>query len=277
MIERVTIARGEGLRRCDAIINLVRFARKSLLAFGMLAGVPTLSGCDQFAADPVAFTRVGDVPVVRMSLPVTISSIQLVALGSDDEYTATAVWSAKGSAQIDESDEFALGTAPVGMTVIAGPADTSEVLAQLGERYSISISAEDDYGSHEFLADITAADFDDAVWLNGDGAVDSPCVRPPARQDGPATTSGHNRQDRPWRPNPPGRPAQPRDRTRHVPCRWFAPPLGLSPCPPPVAGRRDQRPSSTSPHAAMSTPWLSGDANVHHAGEWESSASRPPA
>ena len=131
-----------------------------------------------------------------MCLPVTISSIQLVALGGDDEYTATAVWSARGSAQIDEGGEFALGAAPVGMTVTSGPADASEVLAQLGERYSVSISAEDDYGSHEFLADITAADFDDAVWLNGDGAVDSPCVREPC----PPGWACHNQWPQPSGP-----------------------------------------------------------------------------
>ena len=42
-----------------------------------------------------------------------------------------------------------------------------------------------------------------------------------------------------------------------------------------LADRRS-RPSSTSPHAAMSTPWLSGDANVHHSGAWESFGEPPP-
>ena len=94
---------------------------KLLLILSTILGVIVLSGCDYFPADPVAFTRVDDVAVVRMCLPMTISSIELKTYASDDDYEGTAVWTASGAADVEEGVEFALGQPPAGLRSRPGP------------------------------------------------------------------------------------------------------------------------------------------------------------
>lgn len=157
------------------------FVRAVLAGLILSAGVLALSGCDQFLPDPLVFTRVAETPVVRMCLPMTINAVELKTYDDADEndHTGTPVWTARGSAVIEEGTEFALGTALEGLEITSGSADPDEVVAALGSEYAISIEAVDSYGEHDFFASIDAGELDEATWVDALGPVESPCLRKP--------------------------------------------------------------------------------------------------
>ncbi|QIG40991.1 hypothetical protein G5T42_17175 [Microbacterium sp. 4R-513] len=143
----------------------------------IVAGAAVLSGCDSWAADPVSYSRVDDIPIARICLPVTITSIELRTLDTKDDYEGSVVWSASGSADVPEGFEFAVGAAPPGLQVTRGPTDRAAAVEAIGDRFSIGINATDSYGDHEFSTLIDLNDFEDSDWLNAWGATDAPCVR----------------------------------------------------------------------------------------------------
>lgn len=143
------------------------------------AAVVSLAGCDSWAADPVFFARADGATIVRMCLPVTISSITLERMNGEDDDSATLVWSAAGSAAVPEGFEFAVGAAPSGLQVTIGPRSEQEVAAALGDQFAATIRAADSHGDHEFSALIDVSDFDHSEWVNSGGPAAAACVRDP--------------------------------------------------------------------------------------------------
>lgn len=159
-------------------------------------GLGALTGCDHFAADPIAFTTVDEVMVVRVCLPLAVSSIELKTYVDDEDYAGDTIWAADGVLDLAEGDELALGSTPPGMTVRSGSSDLSEVQDSLGPRFGVSIAATDAYGAHEFFAYIEREHLAVSKWIDSYGPVDVPCVRTPC----PPGYACHNQWPQPSGP-----------------------------------------------------------------------------
>ena len=154
------------MREVDTMKRLAAVVGAVVLSLG-------LAGCDQFLPEPLAFTLVDSVPVVRTCVPLTISSQEIKNYASDEDYDGYVVFSARGSVALEAGSEFAL----------AAPLDgfTTDLEASAGAttgRFGLSM----DVDSREGGAWTTWAHFDgdqltEGVWVDSYGEVlQTPCT-----------------------------------------------------------------------------------------------------
>ena len=74
-----------------------------------------LAGCDTFLPDPVAFTMIDAQPVVRLCLPLTVTSIQVKNYSGESDHEGQIVWSSNGWHFFPAGSEFVLGEGQDGL------------------------------------------------------------------------------------------------------------------------------------------------------------------
>jgi hypothetical protein len=158
--------------------------------FGVaLAVTLALTGCDQFKADPIAFTRVGESTVIRVCLDLTVSGIEI-------EQNNSLAWNAAGEASLPAGAEFSFSELPAGMVSSFFPFEEA-MLDDANVRMTVS---HDVGGSWSTFTPLDPGTLEEGVWLDGHGnPTASPCT-PEECQPGFAC---HND----W-PQPTGRPTE---------------------------------------------------------------------
>lgn len=142
----------------------------AVLAVVVVSG---LSACDHFLPEPLAFTEVGEQPVVRVCIPLEITEISIKTYSTDEDHRGTVVWHATGSLDAVGGTEFAVGTAPEGLVVDIerGPSfvESDEFAVEMEVRSARG-------GSWSTFSYIESADLVAGSWLDGSGAAtDVPC------------------------------------------------------------------------------------------------------
>ncbi len=177
-----------------------------------------LTGCDQFMAEPFAFTRVGDAIVVRACLDMTIDSVVIKEIGEKAhtdakgrtvvERTHELVWSDLRDQHVVPGDEFQLGyLAP--RSIDAEP--HAEIVDLSAEAYSVTmaVTATDGHGSWNADSHLEPASIEEGVGVDSWGdPMDPPCVHercmPGAAcmNNWPIPTGEPTRSDPSWTPEP---------------------------------------------------------------------------
>jgi hypothetical protein len=161
--------------------------RRSIIAAAAGACLALLlTGCDQFIAEPFAFTRVGDAIVVRACLDMTIDSVLIEEIGEKThtdakgrtvvEHTHELVWSDTREQHVVPGDEFQLGYLPP-RSIDAEP--HAEVVDLSADAYSVSmaVTATDGHGSWSAASHLEPASIEEGTWVDSWGdPMDPPCV-----------------------------------------------------------------------------------------------------
>jgi hypothetical protein len=172
-----------------------RTARHTGVIVGALAVLMLLTGCDQFLADPLAFTRVGGTTVVRVCLDLTVTGIEIEEPDGDPQ-RKVVVWSAEGSAYLPAGTEFAFSSPPAGLE----PAEAfAEDLLNDDVYVRLAVSHVEG-GSWRTFTPIDSGSLTEGTWLDGWGEPTSaPCTQQPCR---PGWACNND-----W-PDPSGRPTE---------------------------------------------------------------------
>jgi len=162
---------------------------------GSIGVLALLTGCDQFLADPVVFTRVGDTTVVRVCLDLTVTGIEIEESDGDPQRTVV-IWDAEGSTYLPAGTEFAFSSLPAGL-------EPSEPFVEglLDDDVFVRIAvSHDEGGSWRMFTPIEYGSLKEGVWLDGWGEPTSaPCTQDPCR---PGWACSND-----W-PDPSGRPTE---------------------------------------------------------------------
>jgi hypothetical protein len=127
---------------------------------------------DQWISDPLAFTVVDSVPIVRTCVDLRVDEQELFVYTGDDDTAGTVVWSATGDASLPAGTEFALGQPLDGFTATGDfPADL------LSLKYGYSLHIVD--GGHMF-AIFSNNELNEGGWVDvlGD-PLSAPCTHVP--------------------------------------------------------------------------------------------------
>ena len=145
----------------------------SVLVIGAIVAL-TLSACDTFLPDPVAFTSVQSQPLIRFCLPLTISKITISTYANPAADNATVVWAADGSAFVKAGTDLALGVAPAGFTVTQ-----DDGVEFLSEPFNVQVAVSSRTGgSWDTFSYFSPNSIEDGVWLDGRGIeTEAPCTR----------------------------------------------------------------------------------------------------
>jgi hypothetical protein len=176
-------------------VDMRRSGRLTLVSGGAIGILGLLTACDQFQADPLVFTRVGDTTVVRVCLDLTVTKIEIEEADGDSQH-AVGLWSADGSAYLPAGTEFAFSSPPTGLE----PAEPfSEVLLDDDVYVRLAVSHVEG-GSWRTFTPIDSGSLTEGVWLDGWGEPTSvPCTQEPCAPG----WACHND----W-PDPSGRPTE---------------------------------------------------------------------
>jgi hypothetical protein len=133
-----------------------------------------LAGCDTFLPDPVAFTMIDAQPVVRLCLPLTVTSVQVKTYSSENDYEGSIVWSSSGWHFFPAGSEFVIGEGQDGLAV------TQDAGADfLTGDFAVMIAVTSNPGgSWTTFSRIDRDEFAEGSWLDGYGEpIDTPCTR----------------------------------------------------------------------------------------------------
>ena len=166
---------------------IMRIRRAGAITIGAMLIAVSLTGCDQFLPEPLAFTLVDGRPIVRVCLPLTIGDIEIDKFGVTPTVlptsTATAsqnevTWRAEGELEIAAGFEFVLGEAPPGYSVVVDALGDDQDLTE--GSFSVGIDVEHSVGrSWNASASFENITFVEGVWLDSYGEpIAVPCTRP---------------------------------------------------------------------------------------------------
>lgn len=153
------------------------------------AATVALTSCDQFKADPLAFTRVGETTVMRICLDLTITGVEI-------EQHDAIVWSASGESTLPAGTEVAFSELPPGLASSA-PFEEQMLDGEVDVRVAVSHELG---GTWRTFTPLDSSDLEDGVWLDGWGETTAAPCTTEACQPGFAC---HNN----W-PQPTGRPTE---------------------------------------------------------------------
>lgn len=132
-----------------------------------------LVGCDQFLPEPLSFTMVDSVPVVRTCIPLTITTQSIVQYSGEEDYEGHVVWHASGFAKVDSGTEFAIGQPIPGLSAPA-PLDPTVLTGEYGFEMHVDAGRGGDWTT---FAHFDAAELADGVWLDSYGTPQAtPCT-----------------------------------------------------------------------------------------------------
>jgi hypothetical protein len=161
---------------------------------------------DQWIPDPLSFTVVDSVPIVRACVDLEVDEQELYLYSSDDDTTGTVQWTATGVASLPAGTEFALGEPLDGFTERGTvPAD----LPSLQFGYSIHVVN----GGHMFSL-FTHQELKEGAWYDGLGdRLSAPCTHEPCDpeanciNDWPQPTGRETNREPTFVPTPSATPA----------------------------------------------------------------------
>jgi hypothetical protein len=184
-----------------------RFLAMAVAAAALL----TLTGCDQFLPEPLAFTVVDDVIVARTCIPLTITSQSISLYSGEKDYEGYEIWSAAGSIDLPAGSEFAVATPLEGFTAYQ---DMSTDL--LANRFKLEMTVDAGRGGDwTTFTLLSPGELAEGSWTDSWGApLDTPCTHEPCS---PAAACFNN-----W-PQPTGMPTEAR------PTFTLAPELAVTP------------------------------------------------
>ncbi len=171
----------------------------------------SLTACDQFLPEPLAYTRVDGVPIVRVCLPLAITSIEVSreevvpASNGASRTSFRIVWAAVGEAKVEAGTELEVGATLEGLEVV----HDDEVEWRDGV-FTVAMSVSHDVGgSWQTFSYIDGRDLSEGEWLNSYGESEAtPCTH----GDCNPVAACHNN----W-PEPTGYPTQPQPTFSPVP------------------------------------------------------------
>lgn len=163
-----------------------RFAPTLAVAMGFTLA---LTGCDQFRAEPIAFTRVGENTVIRVCLDLTVSRIEI-------EQNNSLAWNAAGEASLPAGTEFSFSELPPGMVSSFFPFEE----AMLDDAYVRMTVSHEVGGSWRTFTTLDPGTLKEGVWLDGRG---TPTTTPCTTEECQPGFACHND----W-PQPTGRPTE---------------------------------------------------------------------
>lgn len=139
---------------------------------GMLAAA-SLAGCDTFLPDPVAFTMIDTQPVVRLCLPLTVTSVELKTYSSEDDYDGQIVWSSNGRHFFPAGSEFVVGAGQDGLVVTQDAG-----VDFLAGDFAVMIAVSSDAGGSWTTFTSIRTGLSEGSWLDGYGEpTATPCMR----------------------------------------------------------------------------------------------------
>ena len=126
--------------------------------------------------EPLSYTVVDSVVVVRTCIPLTITSQSVSVYSGEKDYEGNEVWSTSGSIKLPAGSEFAAGTPLPGFTEIA-PLDIDMTSTQFKLEMDVETRRGGSWSTFSFFE---AGQLVEGEWVDSYGETqDTPCTHEP--------------------------------------------------------------------------------------------------